>query len=30
MDFEKSDIQTMLLDSAGRLLGERAGVEYWR
>ena len=30
MDFEKSDIQTMLLDSAGRLLGEQAGVEYWR
>lgn len=30
MDFEKSDIQTMLLDSAERLLGERAGVEYWR
>jgi alkylation response protein AidB-like acyl-CoA dehydrogenase len=30
MDFERSDIQTMLLDSAERLLGERAGVEYWR
>jgi alkylation response protein AidB-like acyl-CoA dehydrogenase len=30
MDFEKSDIQTMLLDSAERLLGERASVEYWR
>lgn len=30
MDFEKSDIQTMLLDSAERLLGEQSGVEYWR
>lgn len=30
MEFEKSEIQTMLLDSAERLLGERAGVEYWR
>lgn len=30
MDFEKSDIQAMLLDSAERLLGEQAGVEYWR
>jgi len=30
MDFAKSDIQTMLLDSAERLLGERAGVDYWR
>jgi alkylation response protein AidB-like acyl-CoA dehydrogenase len=30
MQFEKSEIQTMLLDSAARLLGERAGVEYWR
>jgi len=30
MDFAKSDIQLMLLDSAERLLGERAGVEYWR
>lgn len=30
MDFAKSDIQTMLLDSAERLLGARAGVEYWR
>lgn len=30
MDFAKSDIQVMLLDSAERLLGERAGVDYWR
>lgn len=30
MDFAKSDIQTMLLDSADRLLSETAGVEYWR
>jgi len=30
MNFEKSEIQTMLLDSAERLLGARAGVEYWR
>ena len=30
MDFSKSDIQTMLLDSAGRLLAETSGVEYWR
>ncbi|MEI4509410.1 acyl-CoA dehydrogenase family protein [Sphingopyxis sp. CCNWLW253] len=30
MDFAKSDIQTMLLDSAERLLAEGAGVEYWR
>lgn len=30
MDFTKSDIQTMLLESAERLLGEHAGVEYWR
>jgi alkylation response protein AidB-like acyl-CoA dehydrogenase len=30
MDFAKSDIQLMLLDSAERLLGEKAGVEYWR
>lgn len=30
MDFTKSDIQTMLLDSAERLLAENAGIEYWR
>src|SRR6185295_5310491 len=30
MEFTRSDIQTMLLDSAARLLGEKAGVEYWR
>lgn len=30
MDFAKSDIQTMLLDSAERLLTETSGVEYWR
>ncbi len=30
MDFAKSDIQAMLLDSAERLLSENAGVEYWR
>lgn len=30
MDFAKSDIQTMLLDSAERLLSETSGVEYWR
>lgn len=30
MDFAKSDIQTMLLDNAERLLSETADVEYWR
>lgn len=30
MDFAKSDIQTMLLESADRLLAETSGVEYWR
>lgn len=30
MDFAKSDIQTMLLESAERLLSENADVEYWR
>jgi alkylation response protein AidB-like acyl-CoA dehydrogenase len=30
MEFAKSDIQQMLLDSAERFLGETAGVEYWR
>ncbi len=30
MDFAKSDIQTMLLDSAERLLADSSGVEYWR
>jgi alkylation response protein AidB-like acyl-CoA dehydrogenase len=30
MNFAKSDIQTMLLDSAERLLAETSGVEYWR
>lgn len=30
MDFAKSDIQTMLLDSAERLLSDTSGVEYWR
>jgi alkylation response protein AidB-like acyl-CoA dehydrogenase len=30
MEFSKSDVQQMLLDSAERFLGETAGVEYWR
>ena len=30
MDFAKSDIQAMLLESADRLLSETSGVEYWR
>jgi alkylation response protein AidB-like acyl-CoA dehydrogenase len=30
MDFAKSDIQTMLLDSAERLLSDTSSVEYWR
>lgn len=30
MDFAKSDIQTMLLDSADKVLAEHSGVEYWR
>lgn len=30
MDFAKSEIQTMLLDSAERLLSDTSGVEYWR
>lgn len=30
MDFAKSDIQTMVLDSAERLLADTSGVEYWR
>lgn len=30
MDFVKSDIQIMLLDSAERLLSSTAGPEYWR
>ena len=30
MNFAKSDIQTMLLDSAERLLADSSGVEYWR
>jgi alkylation response protein AidB-like acyl-CoA dehydrogenase len=30
MDFAKSDIQAMLLESADRLLAEASGVEYWR
>jgi alkylation response protein AidB-like acyl-CoA dehydrogenase len=30
MDFAKSDIQTMLLDSAERLLSPSAHIEYWR
>lgn len=30
MDFARSDIQTMLVDSAERLLGKDAGVDYWR
>jgi alkylation response protein AidB-like acyl-CoA dehydrogenase len=30
MDFAKSDVQTMLLDSAERLLSGTSGVEYWR
>lgn len=30
MDFAKSDIQAMLLESADRLLAETSGVEYWR
>ena len=30
MEFAPSDIQTMLLDSAEKLLGAESGVEYWR
>lgn len=30
MDFSRSDIQVMLLDSAERLLAESSSVEYWR
>ena len=30
MDFAKSDIQAMVLDSAERLLADTSGVEYWR
>ena len=30
MEFEKSEIQQMLLDSAERFLGEHAGLEHWR
>jgi alkylation response protein AidB-like acyl-CoA dehydrogenase len=30
VDFAKSDIQAMLLESADRLLSETSGVEYWR
>jgi len=30
MDFAKSEIQTMLLDSAERLLSNASSVEYWR
>lgn len=30
MDFSRSDIQSMLLDSASRLLADTSGVEYWR
>lgn len=30
MDFNKSDIQIMLLDSAEKLLSDTSGVEYWR
>jgi alkylation response protein AidB-like acyl-CoA dehydrogenase len=30
MEFSKSDVQQMLLDSAERFLGDEAGVEYWR
>ncbi|MBW8752740.1 MAG: acyl-CoA dehydrogenase family protein [Sphingomonadales bacterium] len=30
MDFAKSDIQAMLLESADRLLSDSSGVEYWR
>lgn len=30
MDFAKSDIQAMLLDSAERLLADTSSVEYWR
>lgn len=30
MDFAKSDIQTMLLESAERLLSPSAHIEYWR
>lgn len=30
MEFERSEIQRMLLDSAERFLAESAGVEYWR
>lgn len=30
MDFNKSDVQIMLLDSAEKLLSDTSGVEYWR
>jgi alkylation response protein AidB-like acyl-CoA dehydrogenase len=30
MNFAKSDIQNMLLDSAERLLADSSGVDYWR
>ena len=30
MNFDRSEIQAMLIDSAERLLAEQAGVEYWR
>ena len=30
MDFAKSDIQAMLLESAERLLSSSAHIEYWR
>ncbi len=30
MEFERSDIQRMLLDSAERYLGEHGGLEQWR
>ena len=30
MEFEKSDVQRMLLDSAERYLGEHSGLEQWR
>ena len=30
MDFAKSDLQTLMLDGAERLLAEHSGVEYWR
>lgn len=30
MDFNKSDVQSMLLDSAEKLLSDTSSIEYWR